>query len=451
MTDFLVEPQRTPLRGVVSVPADKSITHRALMFAALATGTSTVEASGAGEDNRSTLEAVRALGLEVVVTGDCTMIVGRGLEGLTAPVAPIDCGNSGTTMRLLAGVLASQRFATTLTGDASLGARPMARVVTPLRSRGARIEGRLDPARPGHLTAPLVIGPLPAPFVLSEIRYDLPIPSAQVKSALLISGLFADGVTVVSEPLISRDHTERMLSSLGVPIGRVGPVVELDAASFGGVLPPFSITVPGDLSAAAFLVVAGLLVPGSEVGVRRVGVNPTRSGFVDVVRLMGADVRVVPTGEELGEPVGDLFTSGAVLRALDLGGEIVVRAIDEIPVLAALAGRARGTTTISGASELRVKESDRLRAIATVLRAYGIEADERPDGLVIEGRPEGHLSAADVDAAGDHRIAMSAALLGLAASGPCRVRGVDAVATSFPRFAGTLRALGADIRAVSSG
>lgn len=449
--DLIVQPQRAPLRGIVPVPADKSITHRAILFAALADGTSRVVAESAGEDNRSTLAAIRALGVEASV-GDSEMTVsGRGLEGLREPTAPLDCGNSGTTMRLLAGVLAAQRFRSVLVGDESLSKRPMARVATPLRLRGARIEGKLDPKRPGDLTAPLEIGPLPAPHVLAEISYDLPIPTAQVKSALLLSGLWAAGATSVSEPLVSRDHTERMLSSLGVPIERVGSVVALDPAAFSGRLPPFEIKVPGDPSAAAFLVAAALLVPGSEVGVRRVGLNPTRTGFFDLVRLMGGQLAAQAHGDEVGEPFGEIAASHGGLVAVSAGGETVVRAIDEIPVLCALAARARGTTIIADARELRVKESDRIAAMATVLRAFGVACEEQPDGMIIEGTPDGPLRAATVDAAGDHRIAMSAALLGLVADGESRVTGADSIATSFPRFAGTLRALGADVRAVASG
>jgi 3-phosphoshikimate 1-carboxyvinyltransferase len=447
--DLVIRPQKKPLVGLVPVPSDKSITHRAILLAAIAEGGAVLRTSAIGDDNRSTLDAVRALGATVEERRGEIVVGGRGLLGLTEPAAPIDCGNSGTTMRLLAGLLAGQRFRAVLRGDASLSRRPMQRVAAPLRLRGARIEGTIDPARVGEITAPLDVGPLPAPHVLSELLYDLPIASAQVKSAILLSGLFAAGKTTVSEPTISRDHTERMLASLGVPIARVGPVVELDGPAFSGSLPAFEIVIPGDPSAAAFLCAAGLLVPGSEVGVRGVGINPTRMGFVDLARLMGAPVSVVPTGEELGEPVGDLRVTSASLRGIAAAGETVVRAIDEVPITAALAACARGTTTIADAAELRVKESDRIAAMAAVLRGFGVECEERPDGLVVEGRAGAPLRAADVDAAGDHRIAMSASVLGLVADGETRIRGVSAIATSFPRFAGTLRALGADIRVVS--
>lgn len=448
MTDLVVEPQAQPLAGVVPVPSDKSITHRALLLAAIASGPSALLVSNIGQDNESTLEAIRALGVEATISGSTVRVVGVGLEGLREPAGPIDCGNSGTTMRLLAGILAAQRFATTLVGDASLGKRPMARIANPLRLRGARIEGVIDPRKPGEITPPLSIGPLPAPNVLSSLSFDSPIASAQIKSAVLLSGLYADGMTVVSEPVVSRDHTERMLDSLGVPLQRVGPVIALDGHAFSGTLPAFQMTVPGDLSAASFLAAAAALVPGSDVGVRGVGLNPTRSGFVEALRMMGGRVDPVVESDELGEPIGALRAAHAPLHGITLAGELVARSIDEIPILCAIAARARGTTTIADARELRVKESDRIATMAMVLRAFGVDVEERPDGLVIEGRPDRPLEAADVDSGGDHRIAMSAAVLGLVANGPSRVRNVEAIATSFPRFAGTLRALGASVRAV---
>jgi 3-phosphoshikimate 1-carboxyvinyltransferase len=448
VTDFLVRPAVRPLRGSIPTPPDKSVTHRALMLAAIADGTSRIALPKMGDDNRSTLECLRALGVVATEDDGGVTIEGRGMHGLAAPSGDLDCGNSGTTMRLLAGLLAAQRFRAVMTGDASLSRRPMARIATPLRLRGARIEGALDPKRPGDVTAPLVIGPLPEPNVLSALRYDLPIPSAQVKSALLLSGLYADGPTVVSEPLLSRDHTERMLAALGVPVGRVGSVVELDGPSFSGHIDAFDIAVPGDLSAAAFILAAATLVPESEVSVRGVGINPTRGGFLDLVKLMGGALAVSPRGDSLGEPFGEVTARAATVVGAKLGGEAVVRAIDEVPILAAMAARARGTTEIRDAAELRVKESDRIAAMVGVLRAFGVECDERPDGLVVSGRPDAPLRAATVEAHGDHRIAMSAAVLGLFADGESRIVDVDAVATSFPRFAGTMRAIGADVRAV---
>lgn len=445
MPDLVIHPARRPLVGSVPVPGDKSIAHRAILFAGLASGVSRVTGGSLGEDNLSTLAALQAMGVSVADEDGTLIITGKGLDGLRAPSAPLDCGNSGTTMRLLAGVLAAQPFASELTGDASLTRRPMARVATPLRLRGARIEGQLDPRRPGDMTAPLRIGPLPSPHVLSSLEYELPVASAQVKSALLLSGLWADGPTYVREPLVSRDHTERMLSALGVPVRSVGAMVSLDPSAWSGVLPGFTIHVPGDLSAAAFLVVAAQLVPGSRVDVRRVGLNPTRAGLLEILRDMGGAIDAEARGDELGEPLADLRAAFAPLRGVRTGGEVVTRAIDEVPILCALAARATGRTEILDAAELRVKESDRIATMARVLGAFGVTVEERPDGLVIEGIPDRPLRAATVESRGDHRVAMTAAVLGLVADGPTRVVDAGCIGTSFPRFVGTLRALGAEI------
>ncbi len=449
MPDLLVHPVRSPLHGSVPVPGDKSIAHRAILLAGLATGVSRVEGGSMGEDNLSTLAALRAMGVRATEDlGGVLSIDGAGLHGLVAPAGPLDCGNSGTTMRLLAGVLAAQRFQTILIGDPSLSRRPMNRVAKPLRLRGAHIEGQADARRIGEITAPLVIGPLPRPHVLASLEYELPIASAQVKSAILLSGLYADGPTYVNEPLVSRDHTERMLSALGVPIRAVGAMVELDGAAWSGTLPAFSIRVPGDLSAAAFILVATQIVPGSRVDVRRVGLNPTRTGILDVVRAMGGQIDAVALGDELDEPVGDIHAAASDLIGGRIGGEIVPRSIDEIPIACALAARAHGETTIFDASELRVKESDRLATMARVLRAFGVRVEERDDGLVIQGVPDRPLTAADVTSEGDHRIAMTAVVLGLLGDGPTRVRDAGCIATSFPRFVGTMRALGANLEVI---
>ncbi|MEJ7731913.1 MAG: 3-phosphoshikimate 1-carboxyvinyltransferase [Polyangiaceae bacterium] len=346
-------------------------------------------------------------------------------------------------------MLVAQPFASRLVGDASLSRRPMDRVARPLRLRGARIEGRLDPARPGETTAPLSIEPLPAVQPLSAIEYELPVASAQVKSALLLSGLWADGATWLREATVSRDHTERMMRALGVPVHGVGGMVELDPSSWSRALPAFELTVPGDISAAAFLLAAAMLVPESRVDVRAVGHNPTRTGVLDVLRDMGAAVQVTPRGDELGEPVADLAAASAPLIGARLGGETLLRAIDEVPALCVLAARARGTTTIGDAAELRVKESDRIAAMVRVLRAFGVGVEEHADGMVVEGRPDGALSAAVIDPEGDHRVAMSAAVLALAGAGPSRIRNADCIAVSFPRFVGTLRALGATLEVTS--
>ncbi|MGK3959226.1 3-phosphoshikimate 1-carboxyvinyltransferase [Sorangium sp. So ce118] len=449
MPDLIVHPAERPLIGSVPVPADKSIAHRALLLAGLATGRSRIQGGMQGGDIRSTVGALRALGIRIDEPTPGELIVeGAGLSGLRAPDGPIDCGNSGTTMRLLAGILVAQRFAARLTGDASLSRRPMERVAKPLRLRGGRIEGQLDPRKIGEITAPLDVGPLPEPHVLSSIEYELPVSCDQVKSALLLSGLFADGPTFVREPIVSRDHTERMLTALGAPIDSVGAMVCLDALRFSGALPAFEIDVPGDLSAAAFLLAAAQLVPGSRVTARRVGLNPTRAGLLEVLRDMDSPIAVEIKGESLGEPTGDLhvsFNAGAGLRGGRAGGELAARAMDELPILLGLGARARGVTEVFDARELRVQETDRIAAMASVLGAFGLRCEERTDGLLVEGRPDRPLDAADVDSRGDHRIAMTAAVLGLAASGPTRVRDAGCIATSFPLFVGTLRALGARI------
>jgi 3-phosphoshikimate 1-carboxyvinyltransferase len=443
---LVVRPAARPLHGSVPAPIDKSLAHRALLLAGLATGDSELGLPAPlGDDNLSTAAALRAMGVVLDLGPRLARVKGVGLWGLRAPAAPLDCGNSGTTMRLLAGVLACQRFASRLVGDASLSRRPMQRVATPLRRRGGRIEGQLDPRRPGELTAPLDLGPLPEPHLPSELEYSSPIASAQVKSAVLLSGLYADGPTYVSEPVVSRDHTERMLRALGVPIEAVGPHVALDPSAWSGELPAFRFQVPGDPSGAAFALVAGAIVPGSHVEVRGVGLNPTRAGAFEVLRDAGARVAVRPDRDELGEPTGTVAVAAGALAPVRLGGETLVRAIDEVPILAALAARASGVSAFVDAAELRAKESDRIRAVVQLLRAFGVEAHEQADGFELEGQPDRPLRAAEVDSGGDHRIAMTAAVLGLVADGETVVRGAGPIATSFPRFVGTLRALGADI------
>ena len=456
MTDFVVRPARGPLRGVVRVPSDKSIGHRAVILAALAEGTSTLKRFSFGEDNVSTLRCFEAMGVahEVIdrdeIKGGVVRVHGAGLFGLKPPrdARPLDCGNSGTTMRLLSGLLSAQSFGSTLVGDESLSRRPMRRVLEPLRARGALCKGRAITTSKGKddETAPIVIAPLLEGEELGEIEVSLPVASAQVKSALLLSGLYAHGHTIVQEPTLSRDHTERMLARAGVPLRAVGPVVHLDPAGWDGRIESFELEIPGDLSAAAFLVIAANVVAGSVVRVVDVGINPTRTGALDVLRAMRGGCEITPKGERGGEPIATLDAEEAdALTATPIGGELVPRAIDEIPILCVAAACAKGTTVIRDAAELRVKESDRIAAMADVLRAFGVEARELPDGMEIVGRPSGPLKAATVDARSDHRIAMSAAILALRADGPSTVRGVENVATSFPTFTRTLRDLGADI------
>jgi 3-phosphoshikimate 1-carboxyvinyltransferase len=433
-----------PLHGSVPVPSDKSIGHRALLFASLCDGVSEIRSFSHGEDNVSTANAMRAMGAVIDEDGSTLKVRGTGLFGLRAPAADLDCGNSGTTMRLLCGILAAQTFRSRLVGDASLTRRPMMRIVAPLRARGAVIEGVPHAKKPDDVTAPLVVGPLPDGKELRELEYESPVASAQVKSAILLSGMYAHGTTWFKEPTLSRDHSERMMHALGVPLRTAGTVVELDPAGWSGRMESFSMDIPGDASAAAFIIVAAQITPGSRVTVRGVGTNPTRTGLLEIVRHMGGGLEIVPQGEQAGEPVAEITSWPTELRGVLVGGELVPRAIDEIPIACALAARAHGTTTIRDAEELRVKESDRVATMVHVLRSFGVECEELPDGLVIQGKA-GPLTPASVDSRGDHRIAMTAAVLGLHGSAPTRITDCDCIATSFPRFVGTLRALGARI------
>lgn len=445
MTDIFVHPLAGPLVGSVPVPSDKSIGHRALLFASLCEGVSRIKGFSYGEDNVSTANAMRAMGalVEDEAPGELR-VTGTGLHGLKAPKDALDCGNSGTTMRLLTGLLSAQAFSSRLVGDASLSRRPMMRIVGPLRARGAIIEGVPHPTKPGEILPPLEVGPLAEGKYLDALAYESPVASAQVKSAILLSGLFAHGTTWFKEPTLSRDHTERMLHAMGVPLRAAGTMIELDPAGWDGKLAAFEIEIPGDVSAAAFLLVAAQITPGSRVTVRGVGINPTRTGLLDIARHMGAGLEIVPQGDQGGEPIAEITAWQQGMRGTSIGGEVVPRAIDEIPIACALAARAMGATTIRDADELRVKESDRIATMAKVLRSFGVTCEELPDGLVIEGR-EGPLEPAEVESRGDHRIAMTAAVLALSGRAPTKITDCDCIATSFPRFIGTLRALGARI------
>ena len=429
---------------MVQVPGDKSIGHRSLIFGALGRGVSRITGLSEGLDNAATREAFRAMGVAVQSTDDSTLVHGVGLRGLQMPRDVIDCGNSGTTMRLLAGLLSGQRFGSRLIGDESLTRRPMGRVIKPLRARGAHIAGAAG-AKPDELYPPISIAPLVEGEALKGIEYSMPIASAQVKSALLLSGLYASGPTAIEEPVLSRDHTERMMLALGVPLQTAGASVFLDPnLDWAGGWEPFEWQVPGDPSSAAFPLVAAAMVPGSQVSVRDVCINPTRTGLFDWLRLLGVNVSHRPTGHGAGdEPMAELTVTHGTVRGSVAGGELVVRMIDEVPVACALAAVSEGSTEIRDAAELRVKESDRIATMADVLRAFGVPCEELPDGLIITGGVS--LHAAHVESHGDHRIAMSAALLGLLADGETIVDGAESVDTSFPGFVALMRTLGADI------
>jgi len=425
-----------PLQGEITAPPDKSISHRAIMFSSIAEGRSIVRNFLQAEDPLRTLEAFKQMGIKIEVRSKNTelrpadneiIINGNGLNGLTEPTEIIDCGNSGTTMRLLCGVLAGQPFATTLTGDSSLRSRPMKRVITPLTEMGAVIasENGYPPLR--------ITG-----GKLRPISYRSPVASAQVKSAIILAGLYSEGITTVIEPGKSRDHTERMLKACGVDI----EVTEL-AVSVKGIssLNPMDITVPGDISSAAFFMVAGMIVPHSEILIRNTGINPTRSGLIDILHLMGAHIRTENRRLVSGEPVADLHVRYSELKGIDIGGDLILRAIDEFPIICVAAAKAAGTTRITGAKELRVKESDRIASMAAELRKMDVNIEELEDGLIIEGRED--LKPAAAVSYGDHRIAMSMLIAGLTASGETTVDDMDCVNTSFPGFLEMLESLGA--------
>lgn len=411
---------RGPLTGQVRVPGDKSISHRAVLFGALAEGTTRVRNFLAGADCLSTVGCLRALGVEVCLGGGEAVVVGRGWEGLAEPAEVLDCGNSGTTMRLLLGVLAGLPAFAVLTGDASLRRRPMGRVVEPLRHMGARIDGRAGGER-----APLAV----RGGALRAASFALPVASAQLKSALLLAGLRAEGRTSVAEPSRSRDHTERLLPRFGVPVRVEGLAVSVEGPAR---LRAAEVPVPGDISAAAFFLVAAAVVPGSRLRLPGVGVNPTRAGVLEVLEAMGARIRRRNEREEAGEPVADLEVEAGELRGVRVGGDLVPRLIDEVPALAVAAACARGVTEIRDAAELRVKESDRIAALARELGRLGAAVEELPDGLRIAGgRP---LAGAECHSGGDHRLAMALAVAGLVAGGETVIADADCASVSFPGF-----------------
>jgi 3-phosphoshikimate 1-carboxyvinyltransferase len=421
------------LTGEISVPGDKSVSHRAVMFASLADGESQVQGFLEGEDTRATAAIFARLGVRIDASAPGSRVVrGVGIDGLQACADALDCGNAGTGMRLLAGLLAGQRFDSVLTGDASLSKRPMARVIAPIASMGGLIE-----SEPGGLPPLRIHGGR----ALRGIEYTLPVASAQVKSAVLLAGLYADGETVIHEPHPTRDYTERMLQAFGWPIAFGAGWARV---SGGHRLHPVEVRVPADFSSAAFFIVAASVVPGSDLLLRAVGMNPRRTGLLTVLRAMGADIVETPCGEQGGEPVADLRVRHARLRGIAVPEACVPDMIDEFPVLFAAAALAEGTTVVTGAAELRVKESDRIATMANGLRALGARIDETPDGAVIHG---GSLHGGDVHAHGDHRIAMALVVAAQRASGEVQVVDCANVATSFPGFDDLARGVGFGLRA----
>jgi 3-phosphoshikimate 1-carboxyvinyltransferase len=425
-----VRAARGPLSGETAVPGDKSIAHRALLLGALADGRSTIRRFPGGADVRATLDAVRALGAHAEWSGDTVVLEGRGLELGTDVDATIDCRNSGTTMRLVTGLVAAVGGRRVLDGDGSLRRRPMERVAAPLRRLGARIATTDE-----H--APITIDGT----TLTGTECAIAVASAQVKSALLLAGLRASGVTTVVEPLPTRDHTERMLRHMGASV----PVERGRISIAGGqALRPLDLELPGDPSSAAFLVVAALLVPGSRVRIRGVGINPARTGLFEVLRRMGARIAIDPTADRAGEPCGDLVIEHGALAGTTLAPEEVPGAIDELPILAVAAAFADGETRVTGAGELRVKESDRLAALAP-LRALGVAFAPTADGFVVRGRPDAQLGGGTIATHGDHRIAMAFAIAGLRSRAGVVLDDPACVDVSFPGFFEQLSALGGDV------
>lgn len=416
--------------GEIRVPGDKSISHRAAMLGAIAAGATEIQGFLDGEDCIATLAAFASMGVRIERPSATRVVIhGAGMRGLRAPAAALDLGNSGTAMRLLAGILCGQSFDSTLVGDASLMRRPMERVAAPLRRMGASV--RTSNGRP-----PLVIaGNRP----LRGCAHHLDLPSAQVKSAILLAGLYATGRTTVGEPQPSRDHTERMLSAFGVPVSRDDAMVSIEGPA---ALTATRIDVPGDFSSAAFFIVAGLIVGTAPLLIRGVGVNPTRTGLLDILRLMGADIGVENVAGRAGEPVADIEVRPGGLRGIAVPNELVASAIDEFPALFAAAAVAAGETLVTGAAELRVKESDRIAVMAAGLSALGVSVEALPDGMRIRGGP---VRGGVVESRGDHRVAMAFAVLAARATAPVVIRDVQNVATSFPDFAATARAAGLDL------
>lgn len=424
-------PAFKPLRGTLTVSGDKSISHRAVMLGSLATGTTEIEGFLPGEDCLSTIRCFRSMGVQIEQNGSSVKVFGRGLRELTAPAGILDCGNSGTTTRLLSGVLAAQHFNSVLSGDASIQRRPMKRIMIPLRAMGADIT-----SVSGNDCAPLSVHGKQ----IYGIHFNSPIASAQVKSAVLLAGLYASGQTTVTEPALSRDHTERMLRSFGAKVltgnfeDRPSVTVTETQNLYGT-----EISVPGDISSAAFFLVGASIVPGSEVVLRNVGINPTRDGVISALRAMGAKIEVLEVRNEDSEPAADLLVRYAPLHGTEIGGALIPRLIDELPVLAAAAAVAEGRTVIRDAAELKVKESNRIRTMAEGLSRLGATVEETEDGLIIDGGAALHGGA--VESYSDHRIAMSFAILSLVTDGEVRISDPDCVNISAPTFYEDLKSL----------
>jgi 3-phosphoshikimate 1-carboxyvinyltransferase len=420
------------LTGNIRVPGDKSISHRSIMFGSIARGTSHITGFLQGEDSLNTLRAFQAMGVSIEGPDDGLVVIhGVGMRGLKKPARALDLGNSGTSMRLLAGLLAGQTFDVELAGDASLSRRPMERVTKPLISMGAHV-GTAEGGRP-----PLQIA---GGSAMKGIEYNLPMASAQVKSCVLLAGLYATGKTCVTEPAPTRDHTERMLNAFGCPVEKNGATVCINGPA---TLKACDIDVPADISSAAFFIVGASIAPDSDITLQHVGINPTRTGVIDILRLMGADIELLNPSEVGGEPVADIRVRSARLQGIDVPQELVPLAIDEFPVIFVAAACAEGRTVVTGAEELRVKESDRIQVMADGLQALGVNAVATADGMIING---GTISGGDVHSHDDHRIAMAFSMAALRATGTVNIDDCDNVNTSFPDFAGLAAGAGLSIQ-----
>lgn len=416
-----------PLKGELTIPGDKSISHRAVMLGAISQGTTSVTNFLRGADCLSTISCFRKMGIAIEENPTEILIHGKGLHGLSAPETVLDVGNSGTTMRLLSGILAGQDFSSSLTGDASIRKRPMKRVITPLSLMGASIE-----SIPGNGCAPLAIQGMP----LTGIHYQSPVSSAQVKSCVLLAGLYADSTTKVTEPFVSRNHSELMLRSFGAEIQTEGTTVSVQPDPL---LTGQKVEVPGDISSAAYFIAAGLLIPGSEILIKNVGINPTRDGILRVCRAMGADIEILNEQEHCGELTADLLVRHSALKGTVIEGGMIPTLIDELPVIAVMAAFAEGTTIIRDAQELKVKESNRLDIIVHHLKEMGADVTPAPDGMIIRGGKP--LTGAVLDSHMDHRIAMSFAIAAMAGNGETEILNSDCVSISYPDFYADLRRL----------
>jgi len=419
------------LKGEVTIPGDKSVSHRSVMFGSIAKGTTEIQHFLQGADCLSSIACFQKMGVAIENHGNQVLVHGNGLRGLKKPDSILDCGNSGTTIRLISGILAAQDFTVTLTGDESIQKRPMKRIMTPLSQMGAQIRSIHD-----NGCAPLEI----TGTLLHGIHYQSPVASAQVKSAVLLAGLYADGETKVTEPELSRNHTELMLSSFGANVKTEGTTATIQPAAelYGQ-----KILVPGDISSAAFFIAAGLMVPNSEILIKNTGINPTRDGIIHVCKAMGADISLLNVCDDIGEPTADILVRSSSLHGTTVGGAIIPTLIDELPMIAAMACFAEGTTVIKDAAELKVKESNRIEVMVRNLSAMGADVEETEDGMIIRGGKP--LHGAVIDSKDDHRIAMTFAIAGCLADGETQILGAECVNISYPEFYEDLKRLSCDI------